>query len=80
MRTYRSEFLLGPKETKVARVTLDPIARDSGGSLTPWLIGGGAVVAVGLGIAAFFIFKKKDDKTVPEAKGSLPPGEVYLSF
>ncbi|MBK7586085.1 MAG: PEGA domain-containing protein [Myxococcales bacterium] len=79
MRSYRSEFILEPKQTKVSTVTLDPLSRDSGGSLTPWLLGG-AALAVGLGVAAFFVFKKDETKSVPEAPGTVPPGQVYLSF
>ena len=76
---YRSQFILEPRQTKVSRVRLEALPKESSNSL-PWLIGGAAVLAAGLGVGAYFLFKKDDDKTVPEAPGTLSPGNVYLSF
>lgn len=78
-RTYRSEFILEPKQNKVSRVTLEVIPKESSSSL-PWLLGGAAVLAAGLGVGAYFLFKKDETKSVPEAPGTVPPGNVYLSF
>ncbi len=89
-RDYQSDVAVQDKQSHTVRVVLDPIAsagpaaqqkpeEDSGGG-GGWLwVGGGLLVAAGLGVGAYFLFKPKDEPAEP-VSGTLDPGVYSLSF
>jgi hypothetical protein len=91
-RDYASDVAVQDNQSNTLRVVLDPVAstgplpqrspeEDNSGGGSAWLwIGGGLLVAGGLGVGAYFLFKPKDDKAVEPAQGTLPPGVAHLSF
>ncbi len=88
-RDYQSDVAVQDKQSHSVRVMLDPLAtaapaqqkpeEDSGGG-GGWLwVGGGLLVAAGLGVGAYFLFKPKEEPQEPQA-GTLDPGVLSLSF
>jgi hypothetical protein len=54
-------------------------AKDDKGSMTWLWIAGGAVLATGLGVGAYFVFKPEDEEPVPGSLGTveLPLGARF---
>jgi hypothetical protein len=75
MLPYQSEVYLQDKETRDVPVTLQ--AEPSKG-LPMWAwIAGGAVLATGLGVGGYFLFK--GESTYEGPSGNLSPGVVQAS-
>jgi hypothetical protein len=75
MRPYQSEVVVQDAQRASVRVALEPepvapvvftpAAKDQGGG-SPWLwIAGGAAVAAGLGVGAYFLFRPEDQPAEP---------------
>lgn len=76
---YHSDSMVEDKQLTTLQVTLQaepsPLADKSSGA--PWLwIGGGVLLAAGLGVGAYFLFRPEDEGPPPPIEGSL--GTVEL--
>jgi hypothetical protein len=81
-RTYQSDVAVQDDQTQSLRVTLEsdaPAAADGKGSMTWLWIAGGAVLATGLGVGAYFAFKPEDKEPIPGTLGTveLPLGARF---
>ena len=82
-RTYQSDVAIQDNQTQSVRVTLEsatpPAAKEDKGSMTWLWIAGGAVLATGLGVGAYFVFKPEDEEPVPGTLGTveLPLGARF---
>lgn len=83
-RTKEVEVLVRDGEVTTSRVRLDTEAppapkKDEGFWATPWpWVIGGAVVASGAGVGAYFLFRPEDEKAPAPVGGTLNPGTVRL--
>jgi hypothetical protein len=82
-RTYQSDVAVQDNQTASVRVSLESAtpaaAKDDKGSMTWLWIAGGAVLATGLGVGAYFVFKPEDEEPVPGSLGTveLPLGARF---
>ena len=85
-RAYQTDVVIQDGQLVSQRVSLDPLStpadarsdRDSG---PPWAwIGAGAALAAGIGIGAYFLFRKDDAEAARTIPGTIPPGSVSLGF
>jgi hypothetical protein len=74
-RTYQSDVAVQDNQTASVRVTLESAtpaaAKEDKGSMTWLWIAGGAVLATGLGVGAYFVFKPEDEEPVPGTLGTV---------
>ena len=73
-RTYQSDVAIQDDQTQSVRVALEsatPAAAEDKGNLTWLWIAGGAVLATGLGVGAYFAFKPDDEAPVPGTLGTV---------
>lgn len=74
MRPYQSEILVSDGQPREISVTLEPESK----GVPTWLwIAGGAVVASGLAVGGYFLFRQ--DATYEGPEGNLSPGIVQAS-
>jgi hypothetical protein len=73
MKPYEVSLDLGDDATRTVQVTLEK----ERGAVWPW-IAAGVVVAAGLGVGAYFIFKPSDHQA-EQPPGNLQPGLVNMS-
>lgn len=74
-QTFHADLSLGANETRSLYVTLQT---EKKGGISPWVwIVGGVVAAAGAGVGGYFLFKKDNSPSGPQA-GSIPPGTVQL--
>jgi hypothetical protein len=81
-RTYQSDVAVQDNQTQSLRVALEsatPAAAEDKGNLTWLWIAGGAVLATGLGVGAYFAFKPDDEEPVAGTLGTveLPLGARF---
>lgn len=85
-RDYHTDVVIEDDQLRTERVGLEllPVAgppqkdRDSSGT---WMfVTGGAALAVGLGIAAYFLFRPEGETREERASGTIPPNYVPLRF
>jgi hypothetical protein len=81
-RTYQSDVAVQDNQMQSLRVALEsatPAAAEDKGNLTWLWIAGGAVLATGLGVGAYFAFKPEDEEPVPGTLGTveLPLGARF---
>lgn len=79
------DVLVRDGEVTTSRLTLErdtptgTTKKDGGFWATPWpWVIGGAVLASGAGVGAYFLFKPEDEKPPPTVDGTLNPGTVRL--
>jgi len=74
-RTYQSDVAIQDDQTQSVRVALESAtpaaAQKDKGSMTWLWIAGGAVLATGLGVGAYFAFKPDDKEPVPGTLGTV---------
>ncbi len=74
-RNYQSDVAIQDNQTQSVRVTLESAAPAAAaqdkGSMTWLWIAGGAVLATGLGVGAYFVFKPEDEEPVPGSLGTV---------
>jgi tetratricopeptide (TPR) repeat protein len=88
-RTYTSDVMVQNNQSSSISVALESLIltpppadpeRDKGGP-NAWLwIGSGVLLAAGLGVGAYFLFRDPKDKVKDPVSGSLAPGVVELGF
>lgn len=78
-QTYDTQVVVTAKQTSTVRIKLDPIVRDRGeGGISTWLwVTSGIVLATGMGVGGYFLFKP-EDKVTPTTPGTMAPGTVQV--
>jgi hypothetical protein len=85
-RPYRGDSVVQDNDTTTIRVTLE---KEQSGAMTPqdssgnekwYWIAGGAVVAAGLGVGAYYLFRPEDSGPPAPVDGSLGTIELPLGF
>lgn len=86
-RDHQTEIVIEDDQLRSERVTLEavqkagPPERDRDDSSGTWmLVSGGAALAVGIGIAAYFLFRPEGETRTERASGTIPPNYVPLRF
>ncbi len=79
-RTYRTTLRVQPGQVSATHVALESTRvtqpESESGIGAAWWLGGGAILAAGLGVGAYFLLKP--DPETPQ--GTIPPGSVQLPF
>jgi hypothetical protein len=88
-RTYTSDVMVQDDQSSSISVALESLIlapppadpeKDQGGS-NAWIwIGSGVLLAAGLGVGAYFLFKDPEDELEEPVSGSLNPGVIHLGF
>ncbi len=88
-RTYTSDVMVQDNQSSSISVALESLIlapppadpeKDRGGS-NAWIwIGSGVLLAAGLGVGAYFLFKDPEDELEEPVAGSLNPGVIQLGF
>jgi hypothetical protein len=81
---YQAEVLVQKGQLNTTRVSLERervVREEAGfwGGPWPWVIGG-AVLATGAGVGAYFALRPEDEPAPEPIVGSLDPGTVEISF
>ena len=88
-RTYTSDVMVQDNQSSSMSVALESVIltpppaepeKDRGGSSTWIWISSGVLLAAGLGVGAYFLFKEPEDELKDPVSGSLNPGVVSLGF
>lgn len=86
-REHQTEVVIEDGQLRSERVSLEaipksgPPEKDRDDSSGTWMmLGGGAALAVGLGIAAFFLLRPEGETRKERASGTIPPSYVPLRF
>jgi hypothetical protein len=81
MKPYQTEIVLNDKENRTLGVTLEPEAKQGGGTAIWWVIGG-VLVAGAAGSTVYLVTRNKDTGggTAPPVLGTIQPGSVQLVF
>lgn len=86
-RDHQTEIVIEDDQLRSERVTLEavpkagPPERDRDDSSGTWMfVSGGAALAVGIGIAAYFLFRPEGETRTERASGTIPPNYVPLRF
>lgn len=88
-RTYTSDVMVQDNQSSSMSVALESVIltpppaepeKDQGGSSTWIWISSGVLLAAGLGVGAYFLFKEPEDELRDPVSGSLNPGVVSLGF
>lgn len=79
MRPYQSDVLISDNDNRSLAITLDKDVKPGGG-VPAWVwIGGGVLVAGGIAVGSYALFRPSDKPaTLPE--GTLQPGNVQAAF
>lgn len=79
MRAYQAEIFLRDRETRNVNVTLEKEVK-AASPVPTWLwIGGGVLLAGGVAVAGYYLFKP-EDRPAETPVGTLDPGSVQASF
>jgi len=83
-RPYQTDVVVQDDQLTTSRIALEAEQKPAaaGGFMStpwPWVIGG-AVLAAGAGVGAYFIFKPEDEGPPPIQTGTLDPGSVQLGL
>lgn len=86
-RDHQTEIVIEDDQLRSERVTLEAVAKagppekDRDDSSGTWLfVSGGAALAVGIGIAAYFLLRPEGETRSERASGTIPPNYVPLRF
>lgn len=75
MRAYSTEVTVHDGESRILDVTLQ---HESGGISAAWWIGGGVLVAAGLGVGGYFLYRPSQTTAAPTS-GTITPGTITAS-
>jgi hypothetical protein len=79
MRPHQVEVVIEEKKTREMTVTLERDEAQAAPASRTWLwVTGGVVLAGGLAVGGYFLFRKSDEPSPPSAVGSMSPGTVQL--